>query len=361
MARKRHRSEQELPFVALMDTMTNVVGVLTIVLVMIGISLASAVNRVFSALPPATEEQIRVARAALDRLREGQAQDQLRLNELAKPDAPLPDLAAIDTELARLQRSAEEKGLKVLDLDALGKERARREAELKQKKTAMGQLLAEQDRLKGLLDATPASKPPPAKVVRIPASRPIPDGARVEHVIVTKDGAHWVDVKGAKEAFLRGFNSSLIQQLEDRRIKRGKESVVIYDHAKLARYFEARKLTYREFRMQMTFAWWTSSPILKLVPKPTSSSAGLSGALRRLKVVPKTVVMFHVTGDGFENYLAVREDCDRIGLPAGWDFAGSPEYQIHVPEIETNRPKDPPKPPQPASVKEIKRPAQNLD
>ena len=37
MARKAKPHEEELPFVALMDTMTNVVGVLIIVLVMIGI------------------------------------------------------------------------------------------------------------------------------------------------------------------------------------------------------------------------------------------------------------------------------------------------------------------------------------
>jgi hypothetical protein len=51
MARRKH-SEEELPFVALMDTMTNVVGVLIIVLVMIGIGLARSVNKVLSELPP---------------------------------------------------------------------------------------------------------------------------------------------------------------------------------------------------------------------------------------------------------------------------------------------------------------------
>src|SRR5215475_11858404 len=56
MARKGHH-EEELPFVALMDTMTNVVGVLIIVLVMIGIGLARSVNKVLSELPPVTVEE----------------------------------------------------------------------------------------------------------------------------------------------------------------------------------------------------------------------------------------------------------------------------------------------------------------
>ena len=56
---KRKHEEQELPFVALMDTMTNVVGVLIIVLVMVGLSVASAVKKVLSDLPPVTEEELK--------------------------------------------------------------------------------------------------------------------------------------------------------------------------------------------------------------------------------------------------------------------------------------------------------------
>ena len=56
MARRGHQ-EEELPFVALMDTMTNVVGVLVIVLVMIGIGLAKSVRKVLSDLPPVTVEE----------------------------------------------------------------------------------------------------------------------------------------------------------------------------------------------------------------------------------------------------------------------------------------------------------------
>ena len=57
MARKAKPHEEELPFVALMDTMTNVVGVLIIVLVMVGIGLARSVNKILSELPPVTKEE----------------------------------------------------------------------------------------------------------------------------------------------------------------------------------------------------------------------------------------------------------------------------------------------------------------
>ena len=57
MAHRKPQEDNEPPFVALMDTMTNVVGVLTIVLVLVGISLARAANRVVSALPPVSAER----------------------------------------------------------------------------------------------------------------------------------------------------------------------------------------------------------------------------------------------------------------------------------------------------------------
>jgi septal ring-binding cell division protein DamX len=57
MNRRSQKHEEELPFVALMDTMTNVVGVLIIVLVMIGIGLARSARKVLSDLPPVSVEE----------------------------------------------------------------------------------------------------------------------------------------------------------------------------------------------------------------------------------------------------------------------------------------------------------------
>lgn len=359
MARKHRPPDQELPFIALMDTMTNVVGVLTIVLVMIGLSLASAVSRVFSSLPPATPEQIAAIQAEVDRLREVVRPDQEKLEAMARPD-PVPlDVAAIDREVARLEQAARDKGIKVFSAEALTREQAKREAELKLKKDAMDQLLAERDRIKALLDETPVSKPPPAKVVRLPAGRPIPEGAQIEHILVATNGAHWIDIEGAKEAFLREFKSSAIRETVKDRIKRGDKTLLIYDHEKLARYFATRKLSFREFRMEVVFATWTSSPILKLVP--TAPAGGLQNDLRRIRSNPKAVVLFHVTAPAFEQYLSARELCDDIGVPAGWEFTGEASYSIAVYDIETSQPKKIPPPAAPAGPGAIKAPSRTLD
>jgi vacuolar-type H+-ATPase subunit I/STV1 len=68
MAHRKHAEEQELPFVALMDTMTNVVGVLLIALVMLGLSIATAVRKILSELPDVTEAQLEEVKQKVDAL-----------------------------------------------------------------------------------------------------------------------------------------------------------------------------------------------------------------------------------------------------------------------------------------------------
>jgi cell division protein FtsB len=85
MARKAKPHEEELPFVALMDTMTNVVGVLIIVLVMIGIGLAKSVQKVLSDLPMVSVEEHKILK-----------------DEMGQYDAKR-DPAEVQLEIAKLQ------------------------------------------------------------------------------------------------------------------------------------------------------------------------------------------------------------------------------------------------------------------
>ncbi len=362
MAKRRYKEEQELPFVALMDTMTNVVGVLTIVMVMIGISLARAASRVFSDLPPATDAQIQAAQSELDRLRAERISLQDQLAKLARQPTP-KEQAAIDAELAKLERTSKDKRITLIDTDPLTRELAEREKDLQRKKAEADRLQAERDRLKTLLENTPVPKETPARIVRIPVSRPIPKDARIEEIFVTKNGAYWVDKDSIKKAFLGEFSYSSIRQTVYSQVKRDKKMVTIYDYQKLVKYFEKRNLMVNGFKVEVFFqpSWWGSTPALKLRPTGTPLS-DLKGTLWRIKHMPQAVVMFHVAGDGFENYLTARDLADNGGIPAGWDYAAPPQFLMVMWEIETNGPKPPPQPKKPAvGGKTIKPPTLKLD
>jgi len=363
MAKNSHKEEQELPFVALMDTLTNVVGVLTIVLVMMGISLARAASRVLCALPPATVQQIREAQAKLDRLHADQDSRRVDLEESKRVELTPENFAALDAELARLAQEVKAANAKPVNIDQLHQEKSKCEQELAKEKAAIDQLMADRDRLKALLDDTPVTQAPPAKVVRIPASRPIPEGAKIEHVLVTKDGVYWLNITGAKAALLNTLKLPSNRNLVNSVVKRNNKAVLIFDYQKMRSHFEKDPLTYRKLRMDVVWADWSTNPLLCLRPTGPSSNS-FQATAERLKSAPKTVVMFHVTGDGYENYITARKECDAAGMPAGWEFSGGPEYTVHVPEVETNKPPPPPAPPapaQPSTTKEIKPPPPKLD
>ena len=269
--------------------------------------------------------------------------------------------------LSLLERLLQGKDRNLLDLEALNRERARLEAELKQRKTEVDGLMAERDQLKTRLDTTPvAAKAAPAKVVRLPASRPIPEGAKIEQLVATKDDVYWLDLEGAKEAFLKEFKSSAIRDMKKERAKRDKDTtVVVYDSKMLAQHFEKRKLVYSDWRLGVVFANWTASPIVRLLPREKPSATSVPAVMRRVQENAKAVVLVHVTADGFDNYLAVRERFDRFDVPAGWDFVGAPEFQFVVNEILTNQPVAPPKPAAPAAAgpaaNVIRNPTPKLD
>ena len=151
MAKRRHGQEAELPFVALMDTMTNVVGVLTIVLVMMGISIAHAVKKVLTDLPPATSAQVTEAQAAINKTKAEIAATTKKVAAIPN----LPDKGDIDAELIKLEAQVKEKNIKLFDLPVLNKEMAAKSGDLSKQETELSNLISERDRLRALLEATP--------------------------------------------------------------------------------------------------------------------------------------------------------------------------------------------------------------
>lgn len=181
---KRKHEEQELPFVALMDTMTNVVGVLIIVLVMVGLSVASAVKKVLSDLPPVTEEELKEIVEQAKQLpklptpKEVEDKQKQAESDLKKT---VEDLKTVDTSDMQSQ-------MKFMDLDVFKKQLEERRKERELSKVETDKMLTELERLKALLDQTPEFKPPPPTYVRLPNPRPYPEKPVETRVLVAKQG-----------------------------------------------------------------------------------------------------------------------------------------------------------------------------
>lgn len=208
MARRPHE-EQELPFVALMDTMTNVVGVLIIVLVMIGLSIASAVKKVLSELPPVTPEQ-----------------HQKLLDEV-KQQSPLPadpkqleadmkklqaELLQVDSQIKTIDVSDIRQRLKLMDLEDIKKQiEEKKTKERDPKREEVNKLLAEIERIKGLIDSTPKYTPPPPTFVRLPNPRPYPEKPVEHRILVSKDKIYFYNEAEYLAPLVAGLDKSRSQ------------------------------------------------------------------------------------------------------------------------------------------------------
>jgi hypothetical protein len=205
MAHRKHGEEQELPFVALMDTMTNVVGVLLIVLVMIGISIATAVRKILSDLPDVTVQQLEDKRNTFatlkpipvdpTQLEKDKVVTNQKIIEITQQLKTI-DLTDVRTKVlgmtpVEVQKQIDDKS-KIRDA---------------QRKT-LDQLLAEIERLKALLDTTPVYKPEPATYVRLPNPRDYPAEAQETRVIVTAGRLYFYQEKDYVPPLIDGLEKS---------------------------------------------------------------------------------------------------------------------------------------------------------
>lgn len=378
MAKRRHSHDEELPFVALMDTMTNVVGVLIIVLVMIGISLASSVRKVLSELPPVTVEQLQ---ALLKNVIESTPSDDPKKleEELKKEEAKLKKNS---DDLKSMDLSTSKQELKMMDLDDLTKQIEERKKIRDAKEADVEKLLTEVDRLKALLDTTPVYAPPPATVVKLPNPRPMPEKAVLRRFLVANGRVLFLNdeefmkmvVTEIEKNQKQLINSEVPVKDKDGNVvmvtERGKQvpkTKILLDQKKIAAHFEKLRIATREIKLDLVVSPNSYRIPMKLTPLPEAGetveqiknpASVFQRALRKFKTEPDSVVWFLVFKDSLETYLAARDIADLTGVPAGWEIYGNNFFQRSVMPFEVDYT---PPPPPPAGTVRIAAPKTTLD
>lgn len=366
MAKRRHEHGTELPFVALMDTMTNVVGVLTIVLVMMGISIAHAVRKILSDLPPATAAQVAQALTALDQIKATQSANQQQLAALATP----PAAGTIEAELIRLEAAVKDPNLKLFDLEALRKELAARGGELARQQAALAALISERDRLKALLATTPAPKAPPARVVRIPNSRDVPANANLYYCYIRNDQVYLVDPFAAKQLVMDEFNREKRNFIHHKvKIPHAPDQIV-YDQTKIASHFASRNLMLRGQKITVPENKFSTRLNYRIDFSGDKGDAALGDMnqpkgrfyqiANKLSSYPQMALVFKVHPQGFETYLRAREIADATRIPSGWEVDGGTAFTGPL-DFDVNRLAQPPPPAKPAPPTGPPPPKRRLD
>ncbi len=338
-----------------MDTMTNVVGVLIIVLVLIGIGLARSVNKVLSELPPVTPEK------------------HAELKKIVENSTPKHDPKKVTEDLAKLQEQAkkaeeqlktmdltkEKQSVKIVDLDDLKKQLEERQKQRDAKKAEVEKLLAEAEKLKAQLEKTPVFIPPPtgpATVVKLPNPRPMPANADIMHFLIVGGRISFInddEVERIVEQEIRNNETSFVLTRETVKGPDGKQLMVkdklgrvspqrkiTYDAKKLTDHFSKARLNTRGYKVEIVPS--PNSPRIPVRITPTSDggetveqakklTSVFQGLLRQLKANPKAVIWFHVFKDSIPTYLEARELVDQAGIAVGWDIYGNPFYVYTLP------------------------------
>jgi hypothetical protein len=331
---------------ALMDTLTNVVGILIIILILVQVSVGQALKKIVSELPEVTAEELQeIRQETAEQLAQHETLKETIDNQRRREPTERTELARLNPQLTTLETSAERSAVPMLDLTTIRGKVLDNSKELDQLRRQSAELLAEQQRLKAALDTTPVVAPPPDKIVRIPNSRPLADNAKMERYLVTPSELYGYDPEGAKKLLLQEFQAARTR-LEKEKTKAADGSTqIIYDQEKVVKHFEQKQLMLHGMAIRVPYNQTGTRLTMELAPKPGAgdavASAGQFGSrfqndLRRLKMA-NAVVWFNVTRGSFDAYLQAREICEAVGMSAGWELINNAIYTEPITEFDVNR------------------------
>ena len=375
MARRREQQTGSLD--SLLDTMTNVVGILVILLVVTQLGVSSAVKRIRSNLEDVSPEQSEKSTKELASLtKDLRALESKQTDKSALAAADRKTVSSLETELKKLQQSAPPKAPSPDSLRNQIQTAGNRE---KATKAAIDKTKKDIEATKKELAQVRSKRKPPAKVVRIPDPRPAPQGAKPEF-FVCMDGRVMplntdaiLEMASSRITFLkRQFlhksspKPALGGGLSRSKKTSAKAPALIYDRNKIEAYFKKKPLNCQGHSVTMYGRDTSSHCYTQVAVSPRvgedihrigSITSTYRKALKRVKA-DKKYIRFFVHPDSFEVYLKAREIADQAGIAAGWSISGSKVIKPWqpIPGVKVHASQTPPPPTQPA----VKKPPANV-
>ncbi len=353
---RRRKNDEDRNFDLLIDTLTDVMGFLVMLLMLMHLGVSDAVRRLLMA----GEQVVEIAPDELVKAKEQSADLKKLLDAVRQRWTDISGSLALDRtqaiDMARiageLRKELEEKPPATVDLAQLQKQiddRRKRSEELDKQVTTA---LTEVARLRALLDQTPAPQLPPANVVRLPNPRPAPPGAQPVLFLCRGDRVWHVDAETLQERAETAVRAFIRQQYPGRR-----DFSLPIDCKKLVDYFEKANVGDTQFRLHAKFENNGITLLLERRPntgEPADRIKAPSSIFQRaLKRADrrKTFARFVVWPDGFGVYQTARHLCDEAEIAGGWDPTATPEeWKVRLAGVfkcieEPVKPAPPPPPP----------------
>lgn len=353
---------------SLLDTMTNVVGILVIVLIVTQLGVGEAVDRITAELQKDeryTPEKVEEAKQKISQAKQDREQVEKELELLLAQIQSMGDgktdrgqLSDFDGQIS-FARDQLDKILKtrVGELAAHNKqaEDARKEAEeFKKKEDALNaQFKAAEDRLaslKAMLTDTPKRTVLAAKVINLPNPRTAPEGAKPAYVICRDNKVYpWNRDQLRKEAQTRA-EFLVVKRNLAANPKTGidpKKLIPMFDKLRINDNWFLLKL--RANGRQPRIIYERKAKAGFTIEEVENRRGPFQRDLQTLDPT-KQYVRFIVYTNSYETYLAARAVVTSKGLMVGWDITtgtGETEYPLGGKILFGPEPPPNPNPPKP--------------
>ncbi|HUT88139.1 MAG TPA: hypothetical protein VMY37_01465 [Thermoguttaceae bacterium] len=362
---------------SLLDTMTNVVGILVILLTVTQLGVSDAVKRIGTSSTVKPEE-IDEAAAQLAELLKLRADLEARLKALVDQDDV--DAEQKLRELKKLKKQIEDYKANV-EILLENQENKRRQAEfelLKLKEEVESQIRKQEEEadklrekihgnedelatLRARLAETSIQEALPAKEIILPNPRPAPEGIKAVIILCREGRVMLVDVEGIQELAQKRTGFIIKRKRLDRDPAAG------IDGKALAEEFNQDPVNdrNRNFDVKMKIAGRVPKLVLHRREEAGETAEQLQRSGSRYQTQVKRIdpdefyLQFLVWPDSFEAYLEARRISARRGLLAGWHAqTTSEEYTIDLgSKLLVGPPPPPPKPkPKPKPGEEPPKP-----
>jgi hypothetical protein len=362
---------------SMLDTLTNVVGILVIVLVAVQLSSQEAASRIADAVAKIDPEEVeRIKQAAVEaREAADEAREALDREKNRTRLDPEKELARLEEERRKAEEKAKEDAQKAEDLtkrheDAEKKEKAERERlekQIAELKARIDEAAKARELVRTKIEGTEKPSQPPDKQVRMPNPRPVPQapgGKAAVAVQVLCEGGRVIPIVDA------GIRADVEKRLG---FLVGRRQLDPEKDNWLPEEFKGKKVVdllgddlpnNRDFRLSLEVI--NKRVYVVLEPKKsageTAQEAKKGDFLRGMRLADPSGIYFRywVQSDSFETYLEMREFTDEAGFLAGWEPV-PPGFRHKIPTkyaIGTKPPPapapapgtTPPKPPPPPNV-----------
>ena len=348
---------------SLLDTMTNVVGILVILLVVTQLSVSSAVKRIRSSLPEVSMEELQALEVANEQGRQRLEQLRTDWNPLqADAEKNAREIETVTQSINALQAKLKgrqaaggsEKTIQDLNASIATSDKAAKEVT-----TRIAALKKESSELEKKLEGLGPARSLPSVVIRIPNPRPAPKGAKVMNFICKNNRIMALDEKMI-EAMDRNVGQRAKRVRQKLAADTSSQKQFVYDGKKLEAYFKNQPSTVSGNRVTVYAPPWIDRTLLRVNAGNLGESVGslrqsYSSIRRKLKELKgnNRYARFIVYPDSFGVYLIARQITESNGVPAGWRPHTNPEWTLYghyIPDIKTKRTQDP-KPAGPKSEK----------